>query len=472
MPKKKVILYNPVAVFYDMPLALLSIGSMLDQAHYEVIIIDGRVDKNPLQKILDHCEEAICFGVTSLTGAPLKDAIHISRSVKAEHPGLPVVWGGWHTSLFPKQTLEDEQSIDITVQGQGEITFRDLVACLEAGADLNSVDGLTYRDEKGEIHQNCGRALEDMNFLTPVNYDLINVEAYFKLKKQRQFDYISSAGCRFRCTFCADPFVFNRKWTAISPERMGEELEHWYKKYKFTDVNFQDETFFTKRQRVTKIAEELIKRNIKTTWAGTMRADQGARMSDEEFDLVKKSGLRRVLVGVESGSQEMMDWLKKDIKLEHVFETAERCAKRDIGVIFPFIVGFPGETDNSVRDSLSVARKLNSMHTNFTTPIFYFKPYPGSKITEDVISQGYELPSSLNEWAEFDYIGSSGPWVNEEKYRLIENFKFYNKVAFRKKHWLLFPLQKIAALRCSSNNFSFPIEKFLADTFIPQKALS
>ncbi len=472
MKRQKILLYNPKAVFFDMPLALLAIASMLDEERYEVVIIDGRVDDNPLQLLLDHAKDALCFGVTSLTGRPLRDALSMTQAVKAKNPNLPIIWGGWHTSLFAKETLRDEPAIDISVQGQGEMTFRDLVACLESGADLSHVNGITYRDKSGEIIQNPGRALEDMNFLPRVNYDLIKVERYFQLKKRRQFDYISSTGCRFRCTFCADPFVFNRKWTAIEPDRMGEELAYWHKRYNFTDINFQDETFFTKRQRVTRIAQEFLDRDVKSSWAGTMRADQGSRMTEEDFDLCKKAGLRRVLVGVESGSQKMMDWLSKDIKIEQVYDTARRCAARDIHVIFPFIVGFPNETEASVQDTLRVARELNSMHAGFTTPIFYFKPYPGSKITQDVVAQGYTLPQTISEWADFDYIGSSGPWMTDEKYQLIERFKFYNKLAGRKKQWFMLPIQWLAQLRCQSNFFQLPIEKFLADTLMPQQQLS
>ncbi|MEM9820571.1 MAG: radical SAM protein [Bacteroidota bacterium] len=472
MKRKKIVLYNPKAVFYDMPLALMAIGSALDPQHYEVVIIDGRVDTKPLKQVLEHAKDALCLGITSLTGNPLNDALKVTRAVRAQEAQLPIIWGGWHTSLFAEETLRDEPAVTLTVQGQGEATFRELVACFDSGADVSSVQGITYRDASGHIIKNPGRPLEDMNFLPRVDYELINVERYFQKKKRRQFDYISSTGCRFRCTFCADPFVFSRKWTAIQPERMGEELSFWQKKYGFTDINFQDETFFTKRQRVAQIAEEFLHRDIKSTWAGTMRADQGSRMSDEDFDLCKKGGLRRVLVGVESGSQEMMDWLVKDIKIEQVYETARRCAQRDIHVIFPFIVGFPNESEQSVRDTLKVARELNSMHSGFTTPIFYFKPYPGSKITADVVAQGYQLPKTIEEWADFDYIGSSGPWVTPQKYQLIERFKFYNKLAGTRRRFLILPLQWLAQLRCEMNLFQFPFEKFLADTFVPKQQLS
>ena len=241
MPKK-VVLYNPKAVFFDMPLALLSIGSMLDPEVYRVVIIDARMESDPLKRLKEECSGAICLGVTTLTGAPLKDALIASRYIKEEYPNLSIIWGGWHASLFGEDTLWEESSIDITVQGQGETTFRELVLSIDAGVGVESISGITYRDKSGEVIKNKPRPMMDMNSLAPVNYDLINVESYFKAKGNRQFDYISSIGCHFRCTFCADPFVYERGWSGIHPERMGEELDYWHSKYRFTDLNFQDET--------------------------------------------------------------------------------------------------------------------------------------------------------------------------------------------------------------------------------------
>lgn len=470
--KKKIVLYNPLAVFFDMPLALLALGSNIDRNKYEVIIIDARVEENAAKKVIEACQDALCFGVTVLTGRPLRDALQMTKKVKEAYKNLPVIWGGWHPSLFAVEILKEEPAVDITVFGQGEITFKELVQSIEEGGDLSKIQGIAYRSASGLVMKNLKRHLVNMNELQPSDYSLINVEAYFKKKKRRQLDYISSTGCNFRCTFCADPFVYDRAWTGIDPQRMGEELEYLKKKYQFTDINFQDETFFTKRKRVLQIAEQFITKNLNTTWAGTLRGDQGNRMSEEEFDLCKTSGLRRVLVGVESGSQEMMDWLKKDIKMEHIWKVAQRCADRNIAVIFPFIVGFPGESEKSVKDSLKMAMQLNAMHTEFVTPVFYFKPYPGSKITQDVVEQGYKLPTTLEEWADFDYIGSSGPWVNKEKYRLIERFKFYNKVAGRRQTFYTKPIQWIAKKRLELEFFDLPIEKYLADLLIPQQKLS
>ena len=470
--RKTVLLYNPKAVFFDMPLALLAIGSVLDKEKYEVIIVDGRIDEDPLGIIKIHLKNAICFGVTALTGKPIKDALEITNKVKELRNDIPVIWGGWHTSLFPEQTLKDEKNITITVQGQGEQTFKELVNAIDNELPLDNINGICYRNEQGEIVKNQARVIMPMDTFADVDYDLIDVEKYFKKKGKRQLDYISSTGCHFRCSFCADPFVYNRKWTSVSPEVMVSKLEELYHKYHFTDLNLQDETYFTFRDRVVEIARKIVERKLKFTWAATMRADQGSRLSDDDFNLCAQSGLRRLLIGVESGSQEMMDWLKKDIKMEQVLICAERCKKLGIAVIFPFIVGFPEETDKSVHATIGLAKKLNSMHPDFSTPIFYFKPYPGSSITDEVIKKGYVLPKTIHEWSDFDYIGSSGPWVSTEKYNFFEKYKFYLKLAYSRQNPLYRPVQVLAKLRCKYQFFSVPFEKKLAELVFAKQQLS
>ena len=472
MKKHKILLYNPIAVFFDMPLALLAIGSVLDPEKYEIIIVDGRIDESPLETIKEHLDDALCFGTSVLTGKPIKDALAVTQAVKKLRSDIPVIWGGWHTSLFPTQTLEDEICIDVTAQGQGEDTFKELVEVYASNGDVSEVKGICYRNDKGEIIKNPPRVIVAMDTFADINYELIDVEKYFEKKGTRQLDYISSTGCYFRCTFCADPFVYNRKWTAISPEIMVNKLADLHAKYKFTDVNLQDETYFTYRKRVIEVSELMIKKGLNFTWAATMRADQGSRMSIEDFELCAKSGLRRLLIGVESGSQEMMDWLKKDIKIEQVYMCAERCKGLGIAVQFPFIVGFPGESDKSIDETVKVALELNSMHPDFHTPIFYFKPYPGTTITDNVVTDGYDLPQTVSEWSDFDFVGSSGPWVSDEKYNFFEKFKFYLKFAYSNQKTIYKPLQLLARLRCKYRFFNLPLEKKIVDVFLKKQQLA
>jgi radical SAM superfamily enzyme YgiQ (UPF0313 family) len=474
MSRIKVVLYNPRAVFYTMPLALLAVASHLDPEIYEPVILDGRLESDPEGAVLAQLDGALCLGVTVLTGGPIEDAVRISRAVKARRPDLPVVWGGWHPSLFGRECL-DEASVDVSVQAQGEVTFHEICDRLAAGESVRELSGClgcAYRDVDGAIVQNPPRPLLDLNRLRPHDYRLLPVERYYTLKGKRQLDYISSQGCAFRCSFCADPFVYNRKWVGLAPERMGEEIETLWRRYGFDDLSFQDETYFTYAPRVAAVAEEILRRGVRTTWAATMRADQGERLSEEILATCRRSGLRRVIIGVEAGSQEMMDRIQKDIKLEQVFVSAEKCRRHGVKVIFPFIVGFPDETEESIRASLDVAKRLRALSPDFETPIFYFKPYPGSPLTDEAVRDGYTLPCTLDEWARFDFIGCAGPWVSAEVHRQVERFKFYQRIAWAPGSPWSRPVRALARWRLRRDAYSLPIEKTLGEWLWPQPELS
>jgi anaerobic magnesium-protoporphyrin IX monomethyl ester cyclase len=468
----KVVLYNPQAVFFTMPLALLAIGSELDPGIYEVITIDARLDPDAEKTVLGHLEGALCVGVTVLTGAPISDALQISRAVKRARPDIPVVWGGWHPSMFARECLL-EPSVDVTVQGQGEETFAEIVQRLREGRSLDDCAGCTVRLKDGTLRQNPARSLAAVEKFRAHDYNLIPVERYFQLKGKRQLDYISSQGCNFRCAFCSDPFVYGRKWVGLEPERMALRLKELWDRYRFDDVNFQDETFFTRRDRVEVLAERIIASGMRITWAATMRADQGVRLPEEVWAKCKQSGLRRLLVGVESGSNEMLKRIRKDIKIEQVFATAEKMVRHGIAGHFPFIVGFPDESDSQVQASLDVAKRLRAMSPDFLTPIFYFKPYPGSELVNEAVARGFELPATLEGWARFDYVaGMPGPWVTPEKFALIERFKFFHELAWKRPSPGRRLLQRLARLRCARDFYRWPVEMLFTRWLVPVQKLS
>jgi anaerobic magnesium-protoporphyrin IX monomethyl ester cyclase len=468
----KVVLYNPWAVFYTMPLALLAIGSELDPDRYEVVIVDARVDSDAERTVLAHIRDAVCLGVTVLTGAPISDALAISRAAKRARPELTVVWGGWHPSMFSRECLS-EPSVDVTVRGQGEETFTDIVERLAQGRTLEDCAGCTVRLADGTVQENPARTLAQVDNFRAHDYGLIPVERYYQLKGKRQLDYISSQGCNFRCAFCSDPFVYGRKWVGLEPVRMAMRLKELWDRYQFDDVNFQDETFFTKANRVAALADRIVRSGMKITWAATMRADQGVRLPPAVWQRCKQSGLRRLLVGVESGSNEVLKRIRKDIKIEQVYETAETMLSYGIAGHFPFIVGFPDESDESVQASLDCAKRLRAMSPEFLTPIYYFKPYPGSALVIEAVERGYRLPQTLTEWAQFDYVaGEPGPWVSAEKFELIERFKFFHELAWKKASPGRALLQRIARYRCNKDNYRWPVEMLFTRWLAPAQKLS
>jgi radical SAM superfamily enzyme YgiQ (UPF0313 family) len=472
MQRKKIVLYNPDAVFWTMPLGLLAVGSALDPERYEVKIVDARLEKDPVGAVLAESKDALCVGMGVLTGEPIRDALKVNRALKAAQPSLPVVWGGWHPSLFPRECLE-ETSVDVAVSGQGEETFREIVDRYEHGRDLQGVLGATWRNTDSSIRQNPPRPTRDVNDLPPHNYNLIQVKEYFKLKGKPQFDYISSIGCRFRCAFCADPFVYNRAWYGLSAERMATELADLQARYHFDEVAFQDETFFTRRERVEDICKAFLARGLDFTWTGTMRADQGHRLPEDTLDLARRAGLKRVMIGVEAGTDEMLKRIKKDITIAQVFTTAEKLVRHRIGAIWNFIVGFPDEPEESFEATLQIAKRLRAMSDDFEAAIFFYKPYPGNELADHVAAANYPFPCTLEEWADFDYVGSAGPWVSEEKYRRVERFKFYQKYAYgRHSHALARPLRVLSRWRLQRDFYSFPVEQKLVERLHPAPKLS
>jgi radical SAM superfamily enzyme YgiQ (UPF0313 family) len=455
--RPRVVLYNPRAVFYTMPLALLAIGSAIDRRRFDVRIVDGRLEPDPVRAVLTAADGALCVGVTVLTGAPIRDALAVSRAVKKRFPRLPVIWGGWHPSLFPEE-CEAEPCVDRAVVGQGELAFRSIV---EELSDRGAVAAA----------RPPAAALHDLNDLPPHDYTLIDVERYFALKGRRQIDYISSQGCRFRCAFCADPTVYARGWTGLAPDRVAAEAVALKQRYGMEELAFQDETFFTHPARVDALADRFLSHGLACAWTATLRADQACRMGEALLAKAVQSGLRRVMIGVESGSQAMLDAMKKDLRLDQVMIAAEMCRRHDLGAIFNFIVGFPGESDASIEETLQLAKRLRRMSPAFETPIFSYRPYPGNPIADEARRRGYDFPRNVEAWADFDYVGARGPWVSADRWERVERFAFYARHAWKPGAWR-WPLRAAARWRCEHDWYAAPVEKVIAEWIRPPQQVS
>jgi radical SAM superfamily enzyme YgiQ (UPF0313 family) len=136
-------------------------------------------------------------------------------------------------------------------------------------------------------------------------------------------------------------------------------------------------------------------------------------------------------------------------------------------------VGFPDETDAHIQATLDCAKKLRSMSPDFLTPIYYFKPYPGSALVIEAVARGFRLPETLEDWAKFDYVaGEPGPWVSAEKFELIERFKFFHELAWKKVSPGKRLLQRLARYRCDKDNYRWPVEMLFTRWLVPAQTLS
>ncbi len=469
--KKTIILYNPMAPYYTMPLQYLALASVIDREAYEVAIIDARIEKSVAAahaKVKELLPSACCLGVSVITGTPIRDAVSVSAMAKSFSPKVPVVWGGWHPSIFPEQCMR-EGFADYCVFGQGEATFKELLESFDSNTGYEKIAGLAYL-RNGVFQENAERKFIDINEFPRYDYSLIPLETYFRLKGRRQIDFYSSQGCPYRCAFCADPYVYSRRWSGLKSPRMLSDVFDLVSRYRLSDVLFQDENFFANRRRVLEFCEGINAKGLTFSWAATSRADQIAPLDDGFLSEISASNLRKVMIGAESGSQEMLDLMKKDTLAEESIISAEKLARHGIGAAFGFIVGFPEENFSNTLKTLEAIKEIKRINPDFEFNIFFFTPYPGTDLFDYIVRKGYRVPSNLSEWSDIDFILYAGYWVNDRERRFVENFKFYAKLATERGGWRR-PLRYLAGARMKNDFYRIPVEKEVIN-FVRYKILN
>ena len=229
--RKKIVLVRPLVFsktrpYYGAPLALLAISRILATQGYTIKIIDPISHKNYKNAVIKESKNAICLGISSLTGYSIYDGLQIAIAVKKKYPHLPIVWGGWHPSILPLETIKDS-NVDIVVKGQGERTFTELVHALEHKKSLKNILGIVYKTKNGKIVNNPERPIEPLDNFPPIPYHLINAEKFIVPQEygQRSLLYYTSYGCPHRCLFCVEQIVNHRRWMGLSPERAAEEID-------------------------------------------------------------------------------------------------------------------------------------------------------------------------------------------------------------------------------------------------------
>ncbi len=460
--KPKVLLFNPQSEFYAMPLGLLAVGSALDPSLYDVRIFDARIDSNVAKTLFTELDGAACVGMTVFSGPSIGDALRLSREIKNTRPKLPVVWGGWHPSILPEQCIASGV-VDAVVIAQGEATFRELVAAIDRRDSWPGIAGLCLNVD-GKPRRTAGRAMVKMDTLPAARYELLDIESYFRHKGRRQLDYSSSRGCPYKCTFCADPMVYNSKWTGIAPERIVSELVALYEKHRFDEVFFLDDDLFASLKRIQALVDAFIAAKIRFSWKGTARADELCRLPESFFPKLKAAGCLRINIGAESGSQRVLDRIKKDYQVDEIVTAARRAAAVGIGISYSFITGFPGETEDDFRATLEVIKAVRQLAPNIEAAVYCYSPYPGTELVHELEKQGLRLPERLEDWAHFNIEGAWLPRDNPGFVRRVRSLNFYlrhgyseqTKSAPRKL------LQRLSRLRCDHDWYGFPVERYLA----------
>jgi radical SAM superfamily enzyme YgiQ (UPF0313 family) len=225
----------------------------------------------------------------------------------------------------------------------------------------------------------------------------------------RTVSHISSYGCPHRCGFCVEPIVNKRRWKAFSAERVVDEWAYLVNKYNCDSVSVIDSNFFTDKRRAYDIATGLLKRNIKIKWGSANgRVPQMVKFEPEVWEALEKSGCSTILTGSESGSQEALDLINKDMQVEEIARFTEMAGKYHIKVFFSFLVGLPWSkdaaenrryVDNEYATTLGLIDRLLKISKRNRFMYYMFLPYPGAPLYHRAVELGMSAPTSLEGWS-------------------------------------------------------------------------
>jgi len=470
----KIILFFPIikdGKNHFLPLSLLLIAAPLIKKGYSVKIIDQRTEQDWKKKLLNGLkQEPLLVGISVLTSKPILYGLEVSKLVK-QNSKAKVIWGGFHPSLSPKQTLENE-FIDIVVIREGDETLLELVDRLAKGQPYDDVLGIGYK-KKGKIHINPQRDFIDLDKQSAIPYHLVDIEKYIQSelfptgKSGRDLVLYTSRGCPFRCAFCYNKELNQRRWRSQSAEIVVAEIKKLINDYQITSFNFQDDEFFTDLKRVGKICQMLLSENIKVEFISSCRIDYICRMEDNFLKLISQAGFRTLELGVESGSSEMLKIIKKDITVEQVLEAVAKLKKFDIEGKYLFMTGFPGETIDDMYKTTDLMREIKKINPYSRIPAWrIFTPFPGTDLYQTSIENGWFPPQNLEEWANYNFDTIKMPWIDKKKEKIIGNvaylvrfLRLQNKpLSFMHKLWGYW-----IDFRWRNHLFSFLPEKYFID---------
>ncbi|MCL6106465.1 MAG: B12-binding domain-containing radical SAM protein [Actinobacteria bacterium] len=396
------------------PLPILAVSAPLFAEGFDVSLIDANVEPAWTQLLLSECRGASLLGISCMTGPQIHYGLEAARAVRAAGLELPIVWGGYHPSILPEQTSRN-QYVDAVVRGQGELTMVELAGRISEGEDYTGVDGITFT-QGGETVTNPDRPVADINGFPRLPYEkLRNPRQYLNNMHvgSRAINYVSSQGCPARCQFCAEPQVYGRAWRAYKPDRVLSDLEFLQS---FLDVNgimYFDSTYFVKEKRALEISQGMIEQGMRLGWAANARAPQLGKFSEQTFDTLKRSGLWAFLVGAESGSETQLEAMQKDIAPEDILTAARVATRHGIKITYSFIVGFPGETEAEIEETWRVMEEVSKIVGEYNSQLHFYAPTPGNALYDKAAELGLTQPQSLEEWASFNTVASSLPWINK-----------------------------------------------------------
>jgi len=378
-----------ISGFFHPPLGLAYIAAVLREAGHVVNIIDLNfcVNWKQLEAELSKAKPD-AVGISCMT-TMMSDALKVAELVKRSL-NCPVILGGPHPTILPEDTLLNE-NVDYVVEGEGEITMGELIHNLEERKNVKTVSGVWYKEDGIIKRTNPRSHIENLDQIPFPARDLLSKE-YFRYGYA---DVIASRGCPFNCSFCQPTLrrLFGPKVRFRSPANIVNEMEYLKQTIKIKHVKFVDDTFGINRHWISELCLEMKKKSLDLTWDCNSRVNI---VSKDLLLMMKKAGCTKISFGVESGSQEILDFLNKGTTIQQILNAFRICKEVGVRTHAYLMIGSPGETEKTITETKSLINKINpdEIYISITTPL------PKTKLYDDLVEKGLVTAKT---WEDFDY---------------------------------------------------------------------
>jgi len=380
----------PITEGPSAPLGLCYVAAAFERAQAEVIILDYLVSLYSPEKLEKELKAARpdLIGTTSVT-LNFNQAAAILKTARDVYPSAVTVMGGPHVSFDYEATLRNYPEIDLIVIGEGEETISELAPAIGDRDAWRRIRGIAFLDDGELIVTPPRKHIQDLDSLPLPARHLLPLSKYMALGFP--VSIITSRGCPHRCIFCQGHRMVGNKVRSRNPVLVVDEIESLLR-HGFQRVNFSDDFFTSNIGRVRAICDEINRRGLVFQWTAFARADS---VSPELLQIMRRTGCDTIFFGMESGNQEMLDRVRKRVKLDRIRQAVADSKAAGMRVFGSFIVGLPGETRETLMDSHRFAEGLDIMYG-----YHFLAPFPGTTVYDQM--DQYDLELLSHNWSDYD----------------------------------------------------------------------
>ena len=435
----KMVLVNPPYVNFEgikesaghtTPLNLLYLAAYVrHHTECQISILDAEalgLSYSGIDKTLEKRRPDV-VGVTCPT-PPMNHVSKIAEIAKTINPDCVVIVGGCHPTALPEQTARIP-NIDFVVIGEGELTLLELINAIKSKElSFRHIAGLAYRFDDTVIVTGPRPLIEDLDTVPFPARDLLDLELYHSPPTKRvssggsSTSLLTERGCPYNCIHCISNVIWRRRYRTRSPDNIVDEIEECVNRYNLTEFNFCDDTFTLSENRVVNICREISRRQLDISWICLSRIDT---VSENMVVEMKKAGCKRISFGIESGSEEILKIMRKNISLAQIAEAVRMSKDGGLEVHAGFMLGNIGETRETAQKTIEFAKALDVDYAVF----FITTPYPGTDLYEIALERGYVTLDT--KWEDFAPLTKSAPPLVQDNLTQSELIKLRKRAFYQ-----------------------------------------